>query len=140
MAKFKLAKTVFANSGEDWNYEEVGVLSKVCKGHTLRFGNNNLKKEKKDDGSYNRVIIFAVKGDDTFNIPCSEPLSKSIRLALSKGKSKKEVLASLVGLSIQSEVDNPEKYFLMAPAGMSEGFLIEDLVEEEVTFDELVAF
>ena len=133
MAKFKLAKTVFANSGEDWNYEEVGVLSKVCKGYTLRFGNKNLRGEK-------RVVIFAVKGDDTFNIPCSEALSKSIRLALSKGKSKKEVLASLVGLSIQSEVDNPEKYFLMAPAGMSEGFLIEDLVEEEVTFDELVAF
>ena len=133
MAKFKLAKTVFANSSEDWKYEEVGVLSKVCKGHTLRFGNNNLRGEK-------RVVIFAVKGDDTFNIPCSEPLSKSIRLALSKGKSKKDVLASLVGLSIQSDIDDPEKYFLMAPAGMSEGFLIEDLVEEEVTFDELVAF
>lgn len=136
---FKLAKTIFSGAVADWNYEEVGTLAKVCKGFTLRFGNNNLKKLVNKDGEYNRVVIFGIKGDDSYNIPCSTPLSKAIRLALTK-KSAKEVLSSVVGLSIQAEIDNPEKYFLMAPAGMTEGFLVSELVAEEVDYEALAAF
>ena len=139
MAKFELNKTLFSGVDTEWNYEEVGTLKKICKGFTLRFGSKNLKKVTNDKGDYNRVVIFGKKGEDTYNIPCSKPLSEAIRLALTK-KLAKEVLASLVGLQINAEKDNPEKYFLMAPEGMTEGFLIDELVDEEVTYEELVAF
>lgn len=139
MAKFQLNKTIFSSASSDWAYETVGTLKKVCKGFILRFGNKNLKTLENKTGGYNRVVIFAVKGEDSYNVPCSEPLSKAIRLALTK-KPAKQVLASLVNLEIQAEIDNPEKYFLMAPAGMSEGFLVEDLVDEEMSYEDMVAF
>ena len=139
MAEFALNKTLFSGVDADWNYEVVGKLKDICSGYTLRFGIKNLRKLENAKGDYNRVVIFGKKGGDTYNIPCTEPLSKTIREALKTQKAK-PVLGALVGLSIQAEKDNPEKYFLMAPEGMGEGFLVEELELEEITHEDLVAF
>jgi hypothetical protein len=129
---FKLNKAQFTNSGE-FNYEAVGTLAEVCKGMKLRFTKTNLASER-------RVTILADdKAGDSYPIPCSLGLSKSIRSAI-KTTSTTKILASLVNLSIQQDKDNEEKYFLMAPMGEAlEGVAIKDLVKEALEYEDLLA-
>ena len=140
MAEFVLNKTLTTGVDADWNYKSVGKLRKICTGYTLRFGNKNLKRVENEKGDYNRVVIFAKKGDELFNIPCSKPLSETIRTALKTIKPK-QLLGALIDLEIQAEIDNEEKYFLMQPEGMTEGFAMEDLaeVEDVATYEEIIA-
>lgn len=138
---FKLKKAEFTQNAE-WNYEDQGTLAQNCKGLTLKFGKKNLAKLENATGGYNRVVIFAYKGEDDKEpliIPCSEGVSKSVRKALpTLGVTK--TLASLVSLSIQQNKENEEMYFLMAPMGeQMEGAKVSDLVKQNLEYEDLLA-
>jgi len=138
---FKLNATVFGSEVGEWKYQSEGTLRKICKGLTLTFTKKNLAKIVNSEGKYNRVNIIATdKKDNQFNVPCSEPLSKQIRNVL-KTHDRNTVMATLLDFEIQSEIEKPEKYFLMNPQGEKlEGMLVEDLAKMEgIPMEELLS-
>lgn len=130
----KLGLSVVASQGGSWDeVEELGKLSKsLVKGDKLSFSAKNLENVEK------LVTLFITEkdGEAPKMLPCSKRLSAMVRKAIKGGMPQKKIMAALINLNI---IKN-DKGFFLAPAGsLAEGFSIDELKDEEVSFDELVA-
>lgn len=128
---FKLQTATFTSEAGDVTFSEVGTLASHAKGMTLKFSKKNLKSSK-------RVTLLLSNGKKTFFLPCTTPLSETVRAALASGKEQQSVLEALLGLTIIVNDEDETRYFLNAPEGGSgnTAFKVDDL--EATDFDEVL--
>ena len=131
---FKLNVASFTSEAGEISFSEVGTLAKHAKGMTIRFSKKNLKSDKRV------TLLLTDKKGETFTLPCTAPLSESIRAALAAGKEQQSVLSALLKLTIIQNDDDESMYFLNAPDGGqgSTAFAVEDLAKEDEDFDEVL--
>ena len=135
MANLTLNKVQYQSSNEDYNWESAGTVASNFKGHTMRFTNNNIANDKK------RLTIITKKGKDEFTLSCSGPLSIKVRKALKEGMTKKGALAALCQLELQVDPNDESRYFIFQPQGeANEGFTVAELQQEEVTYEDVIAY
>ena len=150
MAQFTFTKSQFSsNTQEDWGFETVGVFGKIpaMKNKRVQFTKKNLKGESRVTlqifpKKYSN-LSEAIDDDAVENLSCTVPLSKIVRKAISSGADYNKVLGYLVTLEIQKSVDDDSKYFLFSEKGDGEqlpSFLIDEVIKEKVSYDDLVAF
>ena len=130
---FKFQEASFTSKASEVTFSEAGTLAENAVGMSLKFSKKNLKNlEKKVT-----LLLKDEEGNNYF-LPCTTPLSESVRAAIAKGKSHKEILSALQHLTIIVN-DEDGKYFLNAPDGGSgfESFKIEDL-DDSADFSEVL--
>lgn len=148
MANFQFSKSTFsASTQEDWNYESVGIFGqlKAMQGKKLQFTKKNLKGDNRIalqifPKKYNDLSA-AIKDDAVESLICTEPLSKIIRKSIAGGISQNKMLAYLLTLEIQQDIDDNDKYFLFQEKGDGEqlpSFLVDELKKEKVSFAEIL--
>lgn len=133
IGKLKLNKVEYANS-EEFAFEEIDTVASLFKGTTLRFTKKNLANEAK------KLCLIArskKNPEDEWTLPCSDPLSKTMRNALKNGTSKEDAIAIISKLKVWADEDG--KYFVFSPSSSpEEEFDLDKLSKTKPSYETLL--